>query len=157
MVYYNRPQQSREHVLRDALCDMPWYLVGFCWCFQSRDAHFHSAANPSEYPKIGDVINFDTLRFPFTFTFIIDIEIGKRAQGWALWLRHENDHFLTWLASNWLPRVNALRSGGACMRRWTNLTLVHVMACRLNGITPLSKPLLACCQLLLWGQTPVDF
>ena len=41
------------------------------------------------------------------------------------------------------------------MRRWTRLALVQIMACRLSGAKPSSKPVLGYCQLEPWEQTPV--
>ena len=45
----------------------------------------------------------------------------------------------------------------AYMRQWIMLPLVQIMACRLFGAKPLSKPMLSCCQLHPWEQTSVKF
>ena len=47
---------------------------------------------------------------------------------------------LTLRAYSYLPGV-------ACMRHWIGLTLVQIMACRLFGTKPLSKPMLGYCLL----------
>ena len=45
----------------------------------------------------------------------------------------------------------------AYMRRWIGSALVQVMACRLFGAKPLSKPMQGYCQLDPWRQTSVKF
>ena len=46
--------------------------------------------------------------------------------------------------------VNPLRPSDPLMRRQTSSTLVQIMACRLFGAKPLSKPMLTYCQLEPW-------
>ena len=43
----------------------------------------------------------------------------------------------------------------AYMRQWTGLALVQIVACRLFGSKPLSKPMLGCCKLDPKEQTSV--
>ena len=45
----------------------------------------------------------------------------------------------------------------AYMRQWIESVLVQIMACRLLGAKPLSKPMLGCCQLNPQEQTSVIF
>ena len=45
----------------------------------------------------------------------------------------------------------------AYMRQWMSSILVQIMACRLFGTKPLSKPMLGNCQLDPWQQTSVNF
>ena len=45
----------------------------------------------------------------------------------------------------------------AYMRQWIGSALVQVMASRLLGAKPLSKPVLGYCQLDPWEQTSVKF
>ena len=45
----------------------------------------------------------------------------------------------------------------AYMRQWIRLVLVQIMACRLFGAKPLSKPMLFYCQLDPKEQTSVKF
>ena len=40
---------------------------------------------------------------------------------------------------------------------WIGSTLVQIMACRLFGAKPLSKPILAYCKLESWGHISVKF
>ena len=42
---------------------------------------------------------------------------------------------------------NSFSHSAAYMRHWTGSVLVQIMACRLFGAKPLSKPMLGCCQL----------
>ena len=43
--------------------------------------------------------------------------------------------------------LNSCPPSAACMRQWTGLALVQIMACRLFGANPLPEPLLTYCQL----------
>ena len=43
--------------------------------------------------------------------------------------------------------INLSPSSAAYMRQWIGSALVQIMACRLFGAKPLSKPMLGCCQL----------
>ena len=43
--------------------------------------------------------------------------------------------------------VNSLSPSAAYMRQWIGSALVQIMACRLFGVKPLSKPMLTYCQL----------
>ena len=43
--------------------------------------------------------------------------------------------------------IDASHPSAAYMRRWTGSALVQIMACRLNGVKPLSEPMLTYCQL----------
>ena len=49
--------------------------------------------------------------------------------------------------------INSSPLSVAYMRHWTVLALVKIMACRLFGSKPLSKPMLVYCQLDPWEQT----
>ena len=53
--------------------------------------------------------------------------------------------------------VNSLSPSTAYMHRWIGSVLVQIMACRLFGAKPLSKPMLRYCQLDPWEQTSVKF
>ena len=46
-----------------------------------------------------------------------------------------------------LPVLNSSPPSAAYMRHWIGSALVHIIACRLFGAKPLSKPILAVCQL----------
>ena len=48
-------------------------------------------------------------------------------------------------------------SNAAYMHQWIGSALVKIMACRLFGAKPLSKPMLGYCQLDHWEQTSVKF
>ena len=52
---------------------------------------------------------------------------------------------------------NSSPLSAAYMRQWIRSALVQVMACRLFGAKPLSKPMLGYCQLDPEEQTPVKF
>ena len=54
-------------------------------------------------------------------------------------------------------RVNSSPPSAAYMRQWTGSALAQIMACRLFGTKPLSKPMLAYCQLDPEEQTSVKF
>ena len=43
------------------------------------------------------------------------------------------------------------------MCQWIGSTLVQIMACRLFGTKPLSKPMLGYCQFDPWEQASVKF
>ena len=53
--------------------------------------------------------------------------------------------------------VNSSPPNAAYMRRWTGLSLVQVMACRLLGAKPLPEPMLIYCQLDSWEQISMKF
>ena len=53
--------------------------------------------------------------------------------------------------------LNSSPSSAAYMRQWTRLALLQVMARRLFGAKPLSKPMLAYCHLVSWEQFSVKF
>ena len=53
--------------------------------------------------------------------------------------------------------LNSSPPSAAYMRRWTGLSLVQVMACRLLGAKPLPEPILAYCQLDSWEHISVKF
>ena len=54
-------------------------------------------------------------------------------------------------------RLNSYPLSAAYMRQWTGSSLVQIMACRLFGAKPLSKPMLGYCQLDSWEQVSVKF
>ena len=56
-----------------------------------------------------------------------------------------------------LYRVNSLRPSDAYMCQWTKSSLVQIMAFRLFGAKPLSKPMLEYCQLEPAEPTSVTF
>ena len=56
-----------------------------------------------------------------------------------------------------LQELNPSPTSAAYMRRWIGTALVQIMACRLFGTEPLSKPMLVYCQLDLKQQTSVKF
>ena len=45
--------------------------------FNSPFVLFHSVPSPIFYPQLGDVIDFDSLAFPFEFSVIVHVEIGN--------------------------------------------------------------------------------
>ena len=51
--------------------------------------------------------------------------------------------------------INLSPPGAAYMRKWIGWALVQIMACRLYGTKPLSKPMLGYCQLNPKEQTSV--
>ena len=53
--------------------------------------------------------------------------------------------------------VNSFPPSVAYMRQWIGSALIQIMACRLLGAKPLSKPELVSCQLDPWEQTSVKF
>ena len=53
--------------------------------------------------------------------------------------------------------VNSSPPNAAYMRQWIGSALVQIMACRLFGAKPLSKPTLGYCQLNPKEQTSVKF
>ena len=53
--------------------------------------------------------------------------------------------------------VNSSPRSVAYMRHLIGSALVQIMACRLFGAKPLSKPMLEDCQLDPWEQTSVKF
>ena len=53
--------------------------------------------------------------------------------------------------------VNSSPPGAAYMHQWIGSALVQIMAWRLFGAKPLSKPMLSYCQLDPWGQTSLKF
>ena len=53
--------------------------------------------------------------------------------------------------------VNSSPPSVAYMRQLIGPALVQIMASRLFGAKPLSKPMLEDCQLDPWGQTSVKF
>ena len=52
---------------------------------------------------------------------------------------------------------NSSPPSAAYMRPWIGSALVQIMACRIFGAKPLSKPLLGYCQLQPWVQTSMKF
>ena len=56
-----------------------------------------------------------------------------------------------------LTAFNSSSPSAAYMRQWTGPALVQIMACRLFGAKPLSKPMLGYCQLDHQEQTSVKF
>ena len=60
---------------------------------------------------------------------------------------------LKWRLECW---VNPSPPSAAYMRQWIRSALVQVMACRLFGAKPLSKPMLGYCQLHPYKQTSVN-
>ena len=63
------------------------------------------------------------------------------------------DHKKSWVPSS----VNSLRQSEAYMHWSPRSSLVQIMACRLFGAKPLSKPMLGYCQLYPQEQTSVKF
>ena len=53
--------------------------------------------------------------------------------------------------------VNSSPPSATYMRQWTGSALLQIMAWRLFGAKPLSKPMLGYCQLYPWEQTTVKF
>ena len=53
--------------------------------------------------------------------------------------------------------LNSSPPSAAYRRQWIGSALVHIMACRLFGAKPLSKPMLGYCQLDPIEQTSVKF
>ena len=52
--------------------------------------------------------------------------------------------------------INSSPPSAAYMRQWIGSALVQIMACRLFGTKPLSKPMLGYCLLDPWEQTSVQ-
>ena len=97
---------------------------------------------PGEFPTQRPV----TRSFDVYFDLRPNKWLSKQSWGWwfetlscSLW-RHRNG-----LISFWVLNLSPLSA--AYMRRWTGSALVQIMACRLNGAKPLSKPVLTYCQL----------
>ena len=64
------------------------------------------------------------------------------------------------MVDNWpaCTGVNASPPSATYMRQWIGSALVQIiMACRLFGAKPLSKPMLVYCQLYPYDQTSVKF
>ena len=61
------------------------------------------------------------------------------------------------LSPNDLQRLNSSPPSATYMRQWMRSVLVQIMACRLCGTKPLSKPMLSYCQLDPNEQTSVTF
>ena len=53
--------------------------------------------------------------------------------------------------------INSSPLSAAYMRPWIGLALIQIMACRLLGAKPLSKPVLGCYKLDPYEQTSVKF
>ena len=53
--------------------------------------------------------------------------------------------------------INSYPPNVTYMRQWIGWVLVQIMACRLFGAKPLSKPMLGYGQLDPWGQTSLKF
>ena len=53
--------------------------------------------------------------------------------------------------------INLSPSSPAYMRQWIGSALLQIMACRLFGVKPLSKPMLGYCQLDSWEQVSIKF
>ena len=54
-------------------------------------------------------------------------------------------------------RVNSSPPSAAYIRQWIGSEMVQIMACRLFGTKPLSKPMLSCCWLGPWAPTSMKF
>ena len=52
--------------------------------------------------------------------------------------------------------INSLRLSDAYMCHQPTPSLIQMIACRLFGARPLSKPMLYYCQLDHWGQSSVE-
>ena len=61
--------------------------------------------------------------------------------------RYICDHLASDSSNYYKQAVNSLRLIDVYMRRWTMATLVQIMASRLVGAQPLSKPMLEYCEL----------
>ena len=72
-------------------------------------------------------------------------QMASYAENVSIWWRHHV--IFLWL----------ITSCAAYMRQWIGSALVQIMACRLIGAKPLTKPLLAYCQLDPYEQTSVKF
>ena len=74
------------------------------------------------------------------------------------WCLMAPSHYLNQCWSNlWLQWVNSPPPSTAYIRQWIGSALVQIMACRLFGTEPLSKPMLPYCQLNSWEQISVKF
>ena len=56
-----------------------------------------------------------------------------------------------------MKNMNSSPPSATYMRQWIRSAWVQIMACRLFGAKPLSKPMLGYCQLDHWEQTSVTF
>ena len=63
----------------------------------------------------------------------------KACPNWRYWISE-------WIGCT-TTQLNASPPSAAYMRQWIGSALVQIMACRLFGAKPLSKPMLHCCQL----------
>ena len=68
-------------------------------------------------------------------------------------LDYNNQWCVVWC----FPWLNSSPPSAAYMRQWIGSALVQIMACRLFGAKPLSKPMLGNCQLNPYGHTSVKF
>ena len=64
---------------------------------------------------------------------------------------------MAWAVSPFHYLTHPTPPGAVYMRQWTGSALVQIMACRLLGTNPLSKPMLGYCQLDPQEQTSVKF
>ena len=62
---------------------------------------------------------------------------------------------LSYIDMTFTLTINSSPPSAAFMHQWIGSALVQIMACRLFGAKPVSKPMLCYCQLDPWEQTLV--